>query len=92
MKSLQLFTPALYFSLHLPFSYHMAAMLSCEDAYLSNNGVEKQEPKKGEKHNGAMETQHWIGDQMVHSWEGNCEWQLPHHLCKVVSRQPICTR
>jgi hypothetical protein len=38
----------------------MAAMFSCADAYLSNNGVEKQEPKKGKKHNSAMETQHGI--------------------------------
>jgi hypothetical protein len=29
-------------------------------AYLSNDGVEKQKPKKGEKHNGATKTQHGI--------------------------------
>jgi len=35
-------------------------MLCPVDDYLRNDGVEKKETKKGEKHNGAVKTQHGI--------------------------------
>jgi len=44
-----------FFSLHFTF-----LTLHGHSAYLSNDGVEKQETKKSKKHNGAVETQHGI--------------------------------